>query len=310
MKAVAGYLGLVALLCVQPVWGGEHEASAQVPQAQPVAQATLDTAALKAELATMQTRITELERTPRLSAVELAQRNRQLLAELAGQVRAQRQTMHEFSGFVTWLSGSLEGYNRYLQASAVAANLIRVLPIPYAGQASMFTKFAAQGVVSLNSTSASISHYLHSSQQFLTRYDALEKQGGAVTATELSGLIAFAAGPLQKDTADLQQRLSATAELSTAVLGFLEGVNGYLGSADQYWSKTKAFVTRNEDAAREKGYLAGSIAGLRSRAGQFAGRLQAFSDLSRKNEPQLRTLQVYDRLIAELRGAEGGGQKQ
>jgi hypothetical protein len=207
--------------------------------------------------------------------------------------------MADFSGFVIWLSSSLDGYNKYLQASAVAANLLKVLPIPYAGQASLFTKFAAQGVVSLNTTSAAITKYLGTSQQFLSRVETLEKNP-PVSPAEISALAKFADEHLLQETADVQTRLAATGDLSISVLGFLEGVNGYLGSADQYWAKTKAFVSRNEDAAKEKGYLSTSIVGLRDRASAFTKRLQTFKDLSLKNDPLVRTVRVYDALANEL----------
>lgn len=283
----------VLLLASQPVRGEELPPSVVVPA--PMLQPTEQ----QHELAALQAKVQELSQTPRLTAAELAARNRKLLGDLAGQVKTQRQTMTDFSGFVSWLSSSLDGYNKYLQASAVAANLIKILPIPYAGQASMFTKFAAQGVASLNTTSAAITKYLGTSQQFLVRHEALEKNPQPSPA-DISALAKFADEQLLKETADVQHRLASTSDLSTSVLAFLEGVNGYLSSADQYWAKTKAFMTRNEDAAKEKGYLATSINGLRDRAGSFNKRLQTFNDLSRKNDPLVRTVRVYDGLAAEL----------
>jgi hypothetical protein len=295
-------LVVLALLMTSPLWAADLPVPATLPEA------IVPERAVEQELTALKTRLAELEQTRRLTATDLAVRNRKLLTDLAGQVRTQRQTMTDFSGFVTWLSGSLDGYNKYLQASAVAANLLKVLPIPYAGQASLFTKFAAQGAASLNTTSAAITRYLGTSQQFLSRAEALEKSPNPPVA-EVSALAKFADEQLLKDTSDVQNRLASTADLSTSVLGFLEGLNGYLGNADHYWAKTKAFVTRNEDAAKEKGYLATSITGLRDRAGAFAKRLQTFNDLSRKNDPLVRTVRVYDSLSAELAAAPAVGGK-
>jgi len=301
MKQFIGYVLPALVLTCQPVWG--EELAPPVPMTVMVLP---EVAAQQQELTALQAKLAELAQTPRLTAAELSGRNRKLLGDLAGQVRMQRQTMTDFSGFVTWLSSSLDGYNKYLQASAVAANLIKILPIPYAGQASMFTKFAAQGVASLNTTSAAIAKYLGTSQQFIARYEALEKTPQPSPA-EISALVKFADEQLLKETTDVQRRLASTSDLSTSVLAFLEGVNGYLGSADQYWAKTKAFMTRNEDAAKEKGYLSTSINGLRDRAGAFNKRLQTFNDLSRKNDPLVRTVRVYDGLAAELTSSAGKG---
>ncbi|GAB4297202.1 MAG: hypothetical protein Fur0034_07010 [Desulfuromonadia bacterium] len=49
--------------------------------------------------------------------------------------------------------------------------MIKVLPIPYAGQASLFTTFAAQGVAYQERTGATIRNYLDASRHFIEIHD-------------------------------------------------------------------------------------------------------------------------------------------
>ena len=78
-------------------------------------------------------------------------------------------TMTDFEAFVTWMTANLSGYAKYVEAGSVAAGFARILPIPYAGQASLLTKFVSQGVLSLNAASVAIARYLDTSQKFVVR---------------------------------------------------------------------------------------------------------------------------------------------
>lgn len=251
------------------------------------------------DLELLKAHIAALEQAPRLSSQDLASRSRKAHLLIAAQVRLQRSTMADFSSFVSWLSGNLEGYHKYLQASTVAANIVKILPIPYAGQASLFTKFVTQAVVSLNTASSSINRYLITSQNYLSRHDAIEKSGHP-SPEEIASLSLLAQDQLLRDTSELQRQLASTGEIATSVLSFLEVVNSYLKNADQYWAKTKSFVSRNDQVAKENGYLAGSIAGLHDRAALFAGKMKTFKDLGVNNEKAVHTARVYDDLAKEL----------
>jgi len=253
--------------------------------------------ALRVEVALLQEQLKAL-RECSVTPADLAAKNCRRLKEVAAEVRAQRQELTGFEGYLKWMSANVAGYSKYLSAGSVAAGFAKVLPIPYAGQASVFTKFVSNAAVSLSTTSVTINRYLATSQRFLARAYALDPDKG-VNAQEVSELVRFADQDLLKGMTEVQERLVSTSELTASSLSFLESLNHYVGSTDEYWSKTKSFL-RSGDDTKEKSFLSESTASLRNRAQAFNGKFKLFDETVKKAAPQIRSLVAYDNLIREI----------
>ncbi len=253
---------------------------------------------LQEENVRLQARVRQLESSPVLTLDALAQRRFQRLQDLARETRAQRAAMADFSGFVTWMTDSLAGYKRYVEAGSVAAGFARLLPIPYAGQAGMFAKFVSHFALSLSEASAAINRYSADSQQFLKQVDALGPSPVG-KGREIAELCRLADTQLLKEMGDVRVKLGTTAELSASTLAFLEGLHQYLGTGDEYFAKTKAFLTRKDEKV-DKGFLTASIESLKGRAGSFNAKLKGFDESVRKSSPLVQSLSAYDGLIREL----------
>jgi len=252
---------------------------------------------LARELALLQEKLTALEGCS-ITTGNLAVKNGRRLKDVAADIRLQRQGLADFEGYVKWMSGNIAGYSRYLSAGSVAAGFAKVLPIPYAGQASLFTKFVSNAALSLSAASVSINKYLATSQQFLSRADALDPAKG-VAAQEVSELVRFADQDLLAGMIEVQERLTSTSELSASSLSFLESLNHYVGSTDQYWQKTKSLLSSGDDR-KEKSYLSESTTSLRNRALAFNGKFKQFEGTVKKDAPLIKSLVAYDDLIREI----------
>ena len=233
-----------------------------------------------------------------ISSAELAARNCRRLQEVAADIRLQRQGLADFEGYVKWMSGNVAGYSKYLSAGSVAAGFAKVLPIPYAGQASVFTKFVSNAALSLSAASVSINKYLVTSQQFIVRADALDP-GRGVNVRQVSELVRFADQELLKGMVEVQERLVSTSELTASSLAFLESLNHYVGSTDAYWLKTKSLLKSGDDK-NEKSFLSESSSSLRNRALAFNGKFRNFNETVTRVSPQIRSLVAYDDLIRDL----------
>lgn len=254
--------------------------------------------ALRAEQLRLEQKIRDMECAPVISSNELLMKNIQQIKALAVNTRAQRQSMADFRTFVTWMSSSLAGYEKYIYAGSVAAGFAKVLPIPYAGQASMLTKFVSQGVLSLNAASGSIASYLKTSDRFLALVDAIDPEHP--NAAGVSAAVRFADGELLRAMSDVQAKLRTSADISASTLSFLETLDHYVGSSDEYWAKTKAFISRNDAYKKDKSYLALSIDGLKNRAGAFNGKLRLFEETAQKDLPIIKNLAAYDELSRDI----------
>jgi hypothetical protein len=226
------------------------------------------------------------------------------LREVAADLRAQRQTLAEVEGFVGWMSTNLSGCAKYVEAGKVVTAIARVLPIPYAGQASLFTKFASSGLLSLNSASVSLNHYLTTSQQFIAKVDGL---GPTPSQAAVTDAVSFADGTLLRDMNDARGKLARTAELSASTLAFLEALQAYTRSTDEYISKTKSLFRRDDDHL-EKGFLTENIGALRSRITGFDGRLRHFEESSKRCELAIKSVVGYGELAREM--TEGASRNQ
>ena len=260
-----------------------------VDQAATIAQLTQENTLLLEKLKALQ--------SCSITSTDLAARNSKRLKEITADVRAQRQAMADFESYVKWMSGHVAGYSKYIQAGSVAARFAKVLPIPYAGQASLFTKFVSDAAVSLGAASVSINKYLGTSQQFLGRADALDPNKPNYNQ-EVSDLVRFADQDLLKGMVDVQERLVTTSQLSTSSLSFLESLNHYVGTTDEYWNKTKALLKSDDKA--EKSFLAESAAALKNKAQVFNTKLQLFDATVKKTSPQIKALVAYDDLVRSM----------
>lgn len=247
-------------------------------------------------------KIKQLEAVKAISVERLHQKKVQRLREIAADVKTQRQTTSDFEGFVKWMSVNLAGYNRYIQAGSYAAVVARMLPIPYAGQASIFTKFITQFTVALNNASVSVTNYLNSSQRFISLVEAIDP-AKPLEERALTEASQYADQKLLKDMNDAQAKLAAVSDLSSGALSFLESVNNYASGTDEYWNKVRGLVKKDVDP-KEKSFLSESTNNLKTQANRFNGKLRHFEDITKKEAASVKSLAVYDELSAELAAAK------
>jgi hypothetical protein len=257
---------------------------------------------LQLENETLKLKIRQLDTIKSLTTERLRQRKAQRLKEIAADVRTQRLSTSDFEGFVKWMSANLAGYNRYIQAGSYAAVIGRMLPIPYAGQASIFAKFVAQFTVALNAASVAITNYLNSSQRFLTMADTIDPVKPPDDRA-LAEAAQFADQKLLKDMNDAHAKLVAVSDLSAGALSFLETLNHYACSTDEYWNRVKGLVKKEADS-KEKSFISESTSNLKAQAERFNGKLRTFEEITRKETAAVKALAVYDELAAELAAAQ------
>lgn len=284
-----------ALMNSAPAYSAENASIPMTPAEEQILRLRQDNELLNLK-------IRQLESVKAIPVDQLRRKKLLRLKEIAADVKSQRQSTSDFEGFVTWMSANLAGYNRYIQAGSYAAVVARVLPIPYAGQASIFTKFVAQFTVALNAASVSITNYLNSSQRFVTMADAIDPQKD-IDEKAVSEASQFADQKLLKDMDDAQLKLATVSDLSSGALSFLESLNHYVSGTDEYWNKMKGVFKKDVDP-KEKSYISESTNSLKTQAGRFNNRLKVFDELGKKETASVKALAVYDELAIE---AHAGG---
>jgi hypothetical protein len=246
----------------------------------------------------VQVKTMQLEAMKSVAYEFLRQKKLQKLKEIAANVSVQRRTTQDFAGFFKWMSANLAGYNRYIQAGSYVASAAKMLPVPYAGQASNFTKFAGQFAVAINNASLSITQYLNSSQRFITMVDAVNP-ALSLNDKVLDEAHLFADQKLLKDMDDATKNLAVISDLSSGALSFLTGLAQFAGETTNYWNKVKGLVKKDIDP-QEKSYLSASANALKSQAERFNGRFTVFTEMAQKETAGVKSLVVYNELAAEI----------
>lgn len=89
-------------------------------------------------------------------------------------MKTQRQTIMDFAGIATWMTGNLSGYSKYVEDKSVAIGFSRFLTIPYAGEVTIFSGFTSPGVLSMNAASVAITRFLATSRQSIAWTETLD----------------------------------------------------------------------------------------------------------------------------------------
>ncbi len=242
-------------------------------------------------------KLQQCEARPCLSRGVLQQRKLAKFHQAMDTVRTQRALIADFERYAAWMNNNLAAYNRYIQAGSAAAAVTKFLPIPYAGQAALFSKFMAQFSQSLGSTSKALDLYLKTSQQIITQASQLD--GTNPDPKALAELHATAEGTLLTSMGEASRQLKGIAELSSGAQAFLVGLNSYLTTGDEYLNKVKG-VFKKEPAHHDKGFLTESTSALKSQTEQFNTKLKNFELLGVTISTTIKSLGVYDELAAEL----------
>jgi hypothetical protein len=279
-------------LLVAPVHADEHACG-------PLTASEELVATLQQENALLSTKLHQLEAAACIPATSLHKKKVQRLLEIASDVKAQRQSVSDFQGFTTWMSTNLAGYNRYIQAGSYAAVVGRMLPIPYAGQAAIFTKFLAQFTVALNASSVAVSNYLSSANRFVAMADQL-RGSGAADDRLVADASRFADQQLLRDMNDAQARLAHVSDLSSGALSFMASLNHYASSTDEYMNRAKGMFHKGVDP-KEKSFISESTGSLKTQADRFNARLRSFGELGKKETASVKALAVYDELEHDAR---------
>ena len=285
-------LQISILLCLTAAQGYTSETACG-----PTTPAELQVLKLSLENETLSNRIKEMQSVKYIPVDRLRHIKAARLKEISAAAKNQRQSTSDFEGFVKWMSANLAGYNKYIQAGSYAAVVARVLPIPYAGQASIFTKFVAQFTLALNAASVSITNYLNSSQKFIVMIDAIDTSK-PLDDKALAEAAHFADQKMLKDMSDAQQKLAAVSELSAGALSFLESLNHYVSGTDEYWNRAKGVFKKDIDP-KEKSFISENTSSLKIQADRFNGKLKTFDELGRKQTTAVKSLTVYDELATE-----------
>ncbi len=116
----------------------------------------------------------------------------ELVIQLNQQIIQQRAQVAEMERYAAWMRTTIVSYNKYIQAGSTAAAISRFLPIPYAGQAAIFSKLLAQFSANLTSTSLALNRYGTTAQELQLKISKLPANSSELRDIQLLSVYTYA----------------------------------------------------------------------------------------------------------------------
>ena len=221
----------------------------------------------------------------------------ELVAQMNQQLIQQRAQVAEMERYASWMRTTIVSYNKYIQAGSTAAAVSRFLPIPYAGQAALFSKLLAQFSANLTSTSLALNRYGTTAQELQSKISKLPTNHSESRDLQLLSVYNYTDQSFLPAMDQTQQELNRIAELSTSTLAFLQSLHHYLSSGDEYMQKVKGAVFKKDSQRNEMSMLTENVKHLTDQTAIFSKRLETFRQQGDQIHQSARTERVYQKLM-------------
>ncbi len=199
---------------------------------------------------------------PCISQKELVSKSYRELSLVAKSIKEQEKAMGEFATFIGIMKSYVSDYSKTIEASAYLSNVLRVLPIPYAGEVSNATKLVSTSLVTLNNTASALHTYRESSATFLYRYNQL---GENPTPKSLAELSFYADNTLIVDALSLQGNMEQISKTTEGLVMATQIITTTSTTAFNYLNKAKSLLGSEEEVSKtEKEVLAKSKDGFQT----------------------------------------------
>jgi len=235
-----------------------------------------------------------------VSQKELVSKSHSELSVVAKGVKEQEKAMGDFATFIGIMKSYVSNYSKEIQTSAYLSNVLRVLPIPYAGEVSNATKLVSTSLVNLNNTATALHKYRESSATFLKRYNQLEENPTPKALAELS---VFADNELIVDALNLERNMERISKTTEGLLAVTEMISSTSSSTLNYISKAKSLVGGSEEVSnQEKDVIVKSKDGFKSNLVQLNTHINTLKNSAMLNRQGIAKARVIADLAVEVDG--------
>ena len=182
-----------------------------------------------------------------LSSTQLSAYGYDSLARVANLLREDKKNIDTFDGFIGAMKVTVHNYADMIKSSVYISNVVRFLPIPYAGEISNTTKLISKTALHLNVAADALDRYKKSSASFL---DSFEKLNPATAKpADLAKLAAFADSQLLHDAQELELALQQISSSTATMAATTQSISNALETTGNYVNNVKSFVGFSQTSA-------------------------------------------------------------
>lgn len=220
------------------------------------------------------------------------------LEKVAKLLREDKKNIETFDGFIGTMKGTVDNYADMIKSSVYISNVVRFLPIPYAGEVSNTTKLVSKTVLNLGGAASALNRYKNSSNTFLATFDKMNRS--TVSGAEIYKLAVFADTKLLSDAKDLENSLKDISESTAAMAATTQGISDALESTGNYVNQAKTFVGLSQPANDDKSKVVQNRNSINARMAQLNQKIVSLEKSGETQRLNIAKARIYSELAVQL----------
>lgn len=220
------------------------------------------------------------------------------LEKVAKLLREDKKNIESFEVFINAMKGTVDNYADMIKSSVYISNVVRFLPIPYAGEVSNTTKLVSKTVLNLGGAASALNRYKNSSDTFLATFDKMNRS--TVSGAEISKLAVFADTKLLGDAKELENSLKDISESTAAMAATTQGIADALDSTGNYVNQAKTFIGLSQPASDDKSKVAQNRNSINARMSQLNQKIVSLEKSGETQRLNIAKARIYSELAVQL----------
>lgn len=218
------------------------------------------------------------------------------LERTAKLLREDKKNIESFEGFIQTMKGAVDDYSRMIKSSVYISDLVRFLPVPYAGEVSSSAKLVSKTVLNLGGAASALNRYKKSTENYLAAFDKLERN--TATSGEIAKLAQFADTKLLADAEDLRIHLRDISESTAAMAATTQSIADALEAGNGYINQVKSFVGMPPENT-DKTKVAENRNSINTRIAQLNQKISLLENSARTHRLNIAKARIYSELAVE-----------
>ncbi len=200
---------------------------------------------------TPQATVPQCPKTPALTSKQLNTYSYDALKHVATLLQEERKDMDAFDGFISAMKITVNNYAAMIKSSVYISNIVRYIPLPYAGEVSNTTKLISKTALNLGGAADALAQYKKSSASFLEKFAKIDASKADETNTQdLAALATFADTQLLSDAQNLEIALEKISSSTTMMAATTQAIADALDTTGDYFASAKSFVGFSKEPAQ------------------------------------------------------------
>lgn len=235
---------------------------------------------------------------PCMTAASLNTYGYNYLSKVAKLLREDKKNIESFEGFINAMKGTVDSYANMVKSSVYISNVVRFLPIPYAGEVSNTTKLISKTVLNLGGAASALNRYKKSSDAFLENFDKLSPNNAS--AADISKLAIYADSKLLADAKDLENALKEISSSTAMMAATTQSIADALDTTGGYVNQAKIYAGLSQPERDDKSTVVQNRNSINARMIQLNQKIASLEKSGQTHRYNIAKARIYSELALQI----------